>query len=149
MRAPLRGQVQRQLTEAQAVLATAATAVDRFRRDPVDPASVYRPHTARSATQAGGRNDREAQAWQRLHRAQRAVDVLEAKARTGSVEQALTRQDVFGAVVVRTAHGWHTVARVNTRTVSVLTGHSWVDRYPFDQLLEVRHPDPTPGGARC
>jgi hypothetical protein len=55
----------------------------------------------------------------------------------------LTREDVVGAVLVRTIHGWHRVVRVNKTTVSVATGYSWTDRYEFDKVLEVRQADVT------
>ena len=50
----------------------------------------------------------------------------------------LTRDDLAGATHVRDRFGWHKVARVNKTTVSVETGYSWVDRIPFDKVLEVR-----------
>lgn len=50
----------------------------------------------------------------------------------------LTRDDVVGATLVRTVHGWHRVVRVNKTTVSVDSGYSWVDRYEFDRILEAR-----------
>jgi hypothetical protein len=50
----------------------------------------------------------------------------------------LTRDDIKGATHVRTQHGWHKVARVNAKSVSVETGYPWVDRYEFDKIREVR-----------
>lgn len=50
----------------------------------------------------------------------------------------LGRDDIKGATHVRTQHGWHKVARVNAKTVSVETGYSWVARYEFDKIQEVR-----------
>ena len=50
----------------------------------------------------------------------------------------LTRGDILGAVFVRTAYGWHKVVRVNSTTVSVATGYSWVDRHPFDSIIDTR-----------
>lgn len=50
----------------------------------------------------------------------------------------LTLDDINGATHVRTSVGWHEVVRVNKTTVSTATGYSWVDRYPFDRILEVR-----------
>ena len=52
----------------------------------------------------------------------------------------LTRDDVLGATHVRTRFGWHKVVRVNRTTVSVDTGYSWTDRYPFEKILEARKP---------
>lgn len=52
----------------------------------------------------------------------------------------LTRDDVLGATHVRTGLGWHKVVRVNRTTVSVDTGYSWNDRYPFEKILEARRP---------
>lgn len=50
----------------------------------------------------------------------------------------LTREQIAGATHVRTRFGWHKVARVNKTTVSVETGYSWTDRYPFDEIHEAR-----------
>jgi hypothetical protein len=50
----------------------------------------------------------------------------------------LTRDDIKGATHVRTQHGWHKVARINSKSVSVETGYPWVDRYEFDKIREVR-----------
>jgi len=50
----------------------------------------------------------------------------------------LTREDIVGARAVRTVRGWQAVVRVNAKTVSVHTGYSWVDRVPFEDVLEVR-----------
>ena len=49
----------------------------------------------------------------------------------------LTREDIVGARAVRTVRGWQAVVRVNAKSVSVHTGYSWVDRVPFDDVLEV------------
>lgn len=48
----------------------------------------------------------------------------------------LTRDDILGAVAVRTKTGWHRVAKVNAKTVAVETGYSWTDKYTFDRVLE-------------
>jgi hypothetical protein len=50
----------------------------------------------------------------------------------------LTRDDIVGATHVRTSPGWHLVARVNAKTVSVQTPYSWTDKYPFAEVLETR-----------
>lgn len=50
----------------------------------------------------------------------------------------LTRDDIDGATHIRTRRGWWTVVRVNAKTVTVETGHSWTDRIPFDKVLEAR-----------
>lgn len=52
----------------------------------------------------------------------------------------LTRDDVVTTDLVRTAHGWHRVVRVNKTTVTVSTPYSWTDRIEFDRILEVRKP---------
>jgi hypothetical protein len=48
------------------------------------------------------------------------------------------REDLVGATHVRVRAVWRKVARLNAKTVSVETGYSWVDRIPFDQILEFR-----------
>lgn len=49
-----------------------------------------------------------------------------------------TREDLIGATHVRISRSWHRVVRLNKTTVSVDSGYSWVDRYPFDKVLEHR-----------
>lgn len=50
----------------------------------------------------------------------------------------LERSDIVGATHIRIGRFWYKVARVNAKSVSVETGYSWVDRYTFDKVLEVR-----------
>ena len=50
----------------------------------------------------------------------------------------LTRAELVGAVAVRTSAGWHKVAKLNAKTVSVETGYSWTDRIEFAKILEFR-----------
>jgi hypothetical protein len=77
--------------------------------------------------------------------AARAAAFKAAVAETNAKEAArvrLTRDDIIGATHVRTAYAWHKVARVNKTTVSVETGYSWVDRIPFDKILDARTIEP-------
>ena len=86
--------------------------------------------TDRALTRYTEQSRRVAQIEQRLTRAELAQADAE--------RVRLTADDVKGARYVRTSAGWHKVARVNKTTVSVETGYSWVDRYSFDKILEVR-----------
>jgi hypothetical protein len=52
--------------------------------------------------------------------------------------QVVTREDVLGATAVRDTYGWHRVAKVNAKSVTVKTGYSWTDRIEFRRILEVR-----------
>lgn len=77
--------------------------------------------------------------------AQRTAEFKAAVAETHAKEAArvrLTRDDIIGATHVRTVHAWHKVARVNKTTVSVETGYSWVDRIPFEKILDARAIEP-------
>jgi hypothetical protein len=49
-----------------------------------------------------------------------------------------TPEELAAARVIRTDAGWHKVARVNAKSVTVETGYSWTDRYTLDKVLEVR-----------
>lgn len=49
-----------------------------------------------------------------------------------------TTEELKAARVIRTSVGWHKVAKVNAKSVSVETGYSWTDRYTIDKILEVR-----------
>jgi len=62
--------------------------------------------------------------------------VAEAEREANRVE--LTRDDLKGATHVRTEFGWHRIARLNPTTVSVETGYSWTDRYPYSKILDAR-----------
>ncbi len=66
------------------------------------------------------------------------LELRVAAAASEAARVRLTREDMLGATHVRTSAGWHRVATVNIKTVSVETGYSWVDRYRFDQILQVR-----------
>jgi hypothetical protein len=70
-----------------------------------------------------------ARAWKEARAAERQAEVERVK---------LTREDIVGAVFVRTEFGWKRVRRVNAVTVSVESGYSWADKVPFDKVLEVR-----------
>lgn len=47
--------------------------------------------------------------------------------------------ELVGAVAVRTRWGWRKVVRVNAKSVTVESGHSWTDRIPNGRIVEVRH----------
>ena len=49
-----------------------------------------------------------------------------------------TPEELKAARAVRTDLGWHRVARVNAKSVSVETGYSWTDRVELGKILEVR-----------
>ncbi|WP_156027412.1 hypothetical protein [Mycetocola saprophilus] len=95
----------------------------------------------RAARQVGAATDRAYKAWKE---ATGKVAYYDSKARSYQLRIAerdrvrLERADIIGARVVRTRVGWHKVARINVKTVSVETGYSWVDRYPFAEILEAR-----------
>lgn len=52
----------------------------------------------------------------------------------------LTHADIAGATHVRDRHGWHEVVKVNTKSTTVKTPHSWTETIPHDKVLEVRQP---------
>lgn len=99
-----------------------------------------------SGSQSAARKARAAswKASERYRDALRARD--EAARRVSGIEARiaerdrvrLTRADVEGTSMVRTRLGWHRVVRVNAKSVTVETGHSWTDRYAFADVLEVR-----------
>lgn len=49
-----------------------------------------------------------------------------------------TAEMLQGAVAVRDRWGWHRVVRVNAKSVTVATEHSWTGRIPIGQVLEHR-----------
>lgn len=44
--------------------------------------------------------------------------------------------DLMGASHVRDATGWHRVMRVNAKSVTVETPHSWTERIPLERVLQ-------------
>lgn len=48
-----------------------------------------------------------------------------------------TADDIKGARAVRDRFGWHPVARVNDKTVTVATPYSWTERIAVENILEV------------
>jgi hypothetical protein len=74
----------------------------------------------------------------------KAAQAAEWKANKAAAEKAeqervrLTRADIDGKTFVKTRTGWHRIARLNAKTVSVETGYSWVNRIPFDDILDAR-----------
>ena len=49
-----------------------------------------------------------------------------------------TAEELKAARAIRTEFGWHRVAKVNAKSVSVETGYSWTDRVALSKVLEVR-----------
>lgn len=67
---------------------------------------------------------------------ERAAAIARYKARIAPVPY--TPEELAAAVAVRTIVGWHRVVKVNAKTVTVETVHSWTDRYEISKILEVR-----------
>lgn len=63
---------------------------------------------------------------------------LEREGHDATTKALVTPERLKGARLVRDRHGWHTLVRVNAKSVSVATGYSWVDRIALDDILEVR-----------
>jgi len=47
-----------------------------------------------------------------------------------------TASDLAEATHVRDSIGWHHLVRVNAKTVTVMTPHSWTERIPLDKVLQ-------------
>lgn len=63
---------------------------------------------------------------------------LRAEADRRNAPVPFTSEELKAATHVRTMFGWHRIARVSAKSVSVETGYSWTDRYTLDKILEVR-----------
>lgn len=111
--------------------------------DPAILSGIRRKPNAKKDARRYAAYDREAEASRRLIDARKRVAVLQGTLdylrRTAPVP--FTDDDLKHAALVRDDMGWHKVARVNAKSVSVLTGYSWVDRIPIEQVLEVRRAD--------
>lgn len=139
------------LEAARAVLATATARRDAEQArldnrhwtelDSAVGSGIRRKPNAKADARRFASYSRSADIFTAYDAAEREVERL---TRTLAYEQAeasrvrFTREDLSGAIVVRTTGGWHKVARVNAKTVSVETGYSWTDRIEFDKILEYR-----------
>ena len=63
---------------------------------------------------------------------------LKAESALRNAPVPFTAGQLAGAVIVSTSIGWHRVAKVNAKSVTVHTPYSWTDRYTLDKILEVR-----------
>jgi hypothetical protein len=84
--------------------------------------------------------DREAVASRELAEQQRLVSALERQL-SEAERNAGAHRDLANLApgdFVRDRWGWHTVARVSKKSVSVETGYSWTDRIPLAKVIETR-----------
>lgn len=93
------------------------------------------------------RSERLAAEWNaeavRAERDRRAAEAarIEAARKAERERDAAAPRDVDSLQpgdLVRTSSGWHVVARVNAKSVSVETPWSWTDRVPHDRIIETR-----------
>ena len=108
--------------------------------DSATGSGIRRKPNAKADARRFALQDREAAAYAELADAESAFDLASSRLAFAVREAArvrLTREDLLGARAVRTRFGWHAVVRVNAKSVSVHTGYSWVDRVPFEDVLEV------------
>lgn len=82
-------------------------------------------------------NDNYIAAYREKIRCRVAVESLKAQIRDRD-RRRLTADDLHGATYVRTKLGWHKVVRVNAKSVTVATPHSWTDRYRLDEIIMFR-----------
>ncbi|WEK60532.1 MAG: hypothetical protein P0Y60_14625 [Candidatus Microbacterium colombiense] len=76
-------------------------------------------------------------------KAERAAEFEQSKrehAEREAARRVYTREDIVGAGFVHDGHWWRKVVRVNKTSVSVETGHSWVDRIPFSKVHGIQQP---------
>ena len=94
-----------------------------------------RAHELCSDTQKA--NDNYIATYRAMIRAEAAVVSLKAQIRDRGRER-VAADDIKDATHIRTLTGWHKVVRVNAKSVTVATPHSWTDRYRLDEILETR-----------
>lgn len=84
--------------------------------------------------------DREAEAYRELLECQQRVNSLESRIARAKANAPVpfTTEELKAAKLIRTDLGWHKVARVNAKSVTVETDYSWTDRYAIEKVLEVR-----------
>jgi hypothetical protein len=83
---------------------------------------------------------REAEAWKAVEAAEMDVKIIRGRLATQARNTpiAFTEEQYKAAKVVRDSLGWHKVAKVNAKSVSVETGYSWTDRIAREKIIEVR-----------
>lgn len=108
--------------------------------DPMDHGILNVPFSKRGGGSLDAQIDRHLAAERREARRERRAMAQERKAaRAAEASRTkLSSEDLADAVLIRDRNGWHRVVRVNAKSVTVKTGHSWDDRIPFDRVLEVR-----------
>jgi hypothetical protein len=101
---------------------------------------IRRTSTPRQRRHDDAKIERSIDAAMAEVKAQQEAERAEAKAANAkrNAPVPFTPEELKAARAIRTSSGWHRVARVNTKTVSVETGYSWTDRYPIDKILEVK-----------
>lgn len=79
-------------------------------------------------------------AWNAVAEAEKDAQIIKARLATQERNAPIpfTEEQYKAAKVVRTKLGWHKVAKVNAKSVSVETGYSWTDRIERDKIIEVR-----------
>ena len=108
--------------------------------DSATGSGIRRKPNARADARRFNSQDRDAAAYVELETAEKELRVLSAQiaAAKRNAPVPYTTDDLKEARAVRTTTGWHPVARVNAKSVTVLTGYSWTDRIAHDLVLEVR-----------
>ena len=131
--------------EAVVVLTALAVAADAaytrtYGDDMAMVSGTRRKYSARATSRKFGAGDRTAEAWAKVRAAESRVSLLEQRAKIAKRDAPVpyTPADLKAARYVRNRHGWHKVARVNAKSVSVETGYSWVDRIVLAEIIEVR-----------
>ncbi|MGV0109816.1 hypothetical protein [Arthrobacter sp. CP30] len=119
------------------------TSIDTTRGKPLDHgilSGIRRRNTPRQARQHAAGIERTIDQAKASVAAQqdteRQQDIAANRERNAPVP--FTSEELKAARAVRTTSGWHRVAKVNAKSVSVETGYSWTDRYTLAQILEVR-----------
>ena len=142
--------LQERLQRAGARLRKAKAAVEKIEdrlaarhwteTDSATGSGIRRKPNAKADGRRFALQDREAAAYAELADAEQAFELASAR-QVAAVREAarvrLTREEIVGALAIKTARGWEAVVRVNAKSVSVHTGYSWVERVPFDEVLEV------------
>ncbi|ROR91725.1 hypothetical protein [Nocardioides aurantiacus] len=80
---------------------------------------------------------REGRKQARLDIAQRKAD-REAEKAAEAARVKFTAADLADAIAVRDRWGWHRVARVSAKSVTVETAYSWTERIPLANVLEAK-----------
>ena len=128
------------LLESTTAAAEAATPGGLTGYDPAILSGIRRKPDRKGDERRWAAYDRQAEVAVRLDGYRKDREVLVARIARAERDAAAPRDldSLKPGDAVRDSSGWHRVARVNAKSVTVETGYSWTDRISLDRVIETR-----------